>query len=188
MNYKELFNKTFKLISKPSKAWIDIKNNNMQNVVISFVYPMIGLCSFVTFLGVIIRNSANVLVLQEAMTKCCAVAISLFAGYFLSVFLVEQLGKLYLKSSFNKELMHQFVGYSMVVLFVLDMLRVIFPFPLLLGFIELYIVLVVFEGARILLNIDSSKITHFSIMASIVIAACPIVIIKVFNILSENLI
>ena len=119
MNYKDLFNRVVLLISSPAKAWTEINTEEDRRKVLgTFVYPMIGLCGLSVFIGTFIGNTAGVSAFQIAMTRCCAIFVSLFGGYFLAAYAVNQLGKKLLNRGEQYELNQQFVGYAMVVLVV----------------------------------------------------------------------
>ena len=94
MNYKDLFKRVISLISSPAKAWEEIgKEEDRRKVLGAFVYPMIGLCGLSVFIGTFIGNTAGVAAFQIAMTRCCAIFVSLFGGYFLAAYAIDQLGK-----------------------------------------------------------------------------------------------
>ncbi len=80
----------------------------------------------VRFIGTFIGNTAGVAAFQIAMTRCCAIFVSLFGGYFLAAYVIDQLGKKLLGREDQYELNQQFVGYSMVVTFVLDIVSGLF--------------------------------------------------------------
>ncbi|MBR3718131.1 MAG: DUF1282 family protein, partial [Bacteroidaceae bacterium] len=93
MNYNSLFKRIMLLISSPAKAWEEITLESRQLVMKEFVYPLIALAGLSVFIGVLFdvgwSSPDNY---QEAMTQCCAVAVSLFGGFYLSAYLVNQIG------------------------------------------------------------------------------------------------
>ena len=93
MNYKELFNRALILISSPARAWEEIHlEEDRRKVFVAFVYPMIGLCGLSVFIGSLLAKGwSGPESFQFAMTQCCAVAVSLFAGYFLAATLINEL-------------------------------------------------------------------------------------------------
>ena len=132
MNYKDLFDKTVQLISSPAQAWEKIEDEvDRKKVMSEFVYPMIGLCGLSVFIGTFIGNTAGVSSFQIAMTRCCATFVSLFGGFFLSAWLTNLLGKQMLGREDELELNQQFVGYAMVVTFVLDIISGLFSISIL---------------------------------------------------------
>ena len=185
MNYKFLFNRAILLISTPVKAWIEIKKEEDRNGVLSnFVYPMIGLCGLSVFIGTFIGNTAGVSAFQIAMTRCCATFVSLFGGFFLSSYLTNILGQKMLGRDDDVVLTRQFVGYAMVVTFVLDIISGLFAISILHWILQFYTVFVVYEGARSFMNIDEKDLTRYSLVASVIIIVCPSLIATVFDKLS----
>ncbi|WP_024993850.1 Yip1 family protein [Phocaeicola paurosaccharolyticus] len=188
MNYKNLFNIVVALLSSPQKAWSKIKEEDSHNNAMSdFVYPMIGLCALSFFIGVLIQNNAEVDIVRDAMIGCCAVAISLFGGFFLASYLVDMLGQKFLKRGPQFELSSKFVGYSMSVIFVLHIISGIIKVKLLFWLLQIYVLFVAFEGARSLMNVEREKLTHYTLMASAIIIFSPELIGWIFNKLSEVL-
>ena len=201
MNYKDLFKRVISLISSPAKAWEEIgKEEDRRKVLGAFVYPMIGLCGLSVFIGTFIGNTAGVAAFQIAMTRCCAIFVSLFGGYFLAAYVIDQLGKKLLGREDQYELNQQFVGYSMVVTFVLDIVSGLFSISILHWILQFYTIFVVFdelavwslaaipqplfEGARTLMKVNETKLTRYTLIASVIIIVCPALIAAVFNELS----
>ena len=185
MNYKELFNRVVLLISSPAKAWLDVdKEADRKKVLGEFVYPMIGLCGLSVFIGSFFGNTEGVFAFHRAMTLCCAKFVSLFGGFFLSAYLTNLLGKQMLERDDERELNQQFVGYAMVVIFALDIISGLFSISILRWILQFYTVFVVYEGARLLLDVPGNKLTRFSLIASVIIILCPSLIATVFDKLS----
>ena len=185
MNYKELFNRVLLLLSSPAKAWKDIALEDEQKKVMSeFVYPMIGLCGLSVFIGTFIGNTAGVSAFQIAMTRCCATFVSLFGGFFLASYLINLVAKNTMGREDEKELNQQFVGYAMVVTFVLDIITGLFAISLLHWIFQFYTIFVVYEGARILMNVKEKDLTRYSLITSVIIIVCPSLIATIFDKLS----
>lgn len=185
MNYKELFNRVVLLISSPAKAWMEISDEgDSRKVLGEFVYPMIGLCGLSVFIGTFIGNTAGVSAFQIAMTRCCATFVSLFGGFFLASYLTDLLGKRILNRENEIEQARLFVGYSMVVIFVLEIISGLFSISILHWILQFYTVFVVYEGARTLMMVDTKDMTRYSLLVSLVIIVCPSLINTIFNKLS----
>ena len=173
------------MISSPAKAWAEINTEEDRRKVLgTFVYPMIGLCGLSVFIGTFIGNTAGVSAFQIAMTRCCAIFVSLFGGYFLAAYAVNQLGKKLLNRGEQYELNQQFVGYAMVVTFVLDIISGLFSISILHWILQFYTVFVVYEGARTLMKVEEAKLTRYTLIASVIVIVCPALIAAVFNELS----
>ena len=103
------------LISSPSKAWEEIsleKDKDRQKVFVTFVYPMIGLCGLSVFVGSLLAKGwSGPESFQYAMTQCCAVAVSLFGGYFLAAYLINAMRTGMLQMSGDIALAQQFAPY-----------------------------------------------------------------------------
>lgn len=185
MNYKELFNRIVLFISSPAKAWVDVaKEADRKKVLGEFVYPLIGLCGLSVFIGTFIGNTAGASAFQIAMTRCCATFVSLFGGFFLSSYLTGLLGEKMLEREDETDLNRQFVGYGMVVIFVLNIISGLFSISILHWILQFYTVFVVYEGARSLMNVDERNLTRYTLCASVIIMVCPSLIAIFFDKLS----
>lgn len=185
MNYKELFDRIMSLISTPVKAWEEIcDETDHQKVMGGFVYPLIGLCGLSVFIGTFIGNTAGVSAFQIAMTRCCATFVSLFGGFFLAAYLSNLLGKKMLKRGEEVEQNRQFVGYSMVVIFALNIISGLFSISILHWILQFYTVFVVYEGARAFMKVDEENLTRYALIVSALVLLCPTIISMLFNKLS----
>jgi len=188
LNYKELFNRLLLLISSPAKAWEEILvEEDKRKVLADFVYPLIGLCGLAVFLGSI-SFDFEAFSLQTAMTKACSVLISLFGGYFLAAYLVNLYGQKALDRGTELALCQQLVGYSMSVLFVLDIVLGLFPsFFILRWILQFYIVWIVWEGAQKLMKVEEEKLLSYTLIVSALIIFSPMVLKVLFDYLSVTL-
>ena len=185
LNYKELFDRAVLLISSPAKAWDEIgEERSGKKVMSEFVYPMIGLCGLSVFIGTFIGNTAGVSAFHIAMTRCCATFVSLFGGFFLATYLTNLLGKNMLGREDEPDLNQQFVGYAMVVTFLLDIVSGLFAISILHWILQFYTLFVVYEGARSLMGVAEKHLTRYSLIASVIIIVCPVLIATVFDKLS----
>lgn len=185
MNYKELFNRIVLLISSPAKAWSEIRKEEGDKKVLSeFVYPLIGFCGLSVFIGTFIGNTAGASAFQIAMTRCCATFISLFGGFFLASYITNLLGEKMLLRDDERERVQPFVGYSMVVIFVLEIISALFSISILHWILQFYTVFIVYEGARTLMDVEEKDMTRYSLLVSVVLIVCPSLIGMIFNKLS----
>lgn len=116
-------------------------------------------------------------------TMLCYIYI-LVRRIFLAAYAIDQLGKKLLGREDQYELNQQFVGYSMVVTFVLDIVSGLFSISILHWILQFYTIFVVFEGARTLMKVNEEKLTRYTLIASVIIIVCPALIAAVFNELS----
>ena len=100
MNYKELFNKMAFLLSSPSRFWEKEATEGQGSRMMSeYVYPLIGLCGLSEFIGTFIGRDVSTEFFQWALTRCCAIAVSLFSGFFVATYLLELVQKVYSKGN-----------------------------------------------------------------------------------------
>lgn len=183
MDYRSLFNRIVLLLSNPAKAWEEIKCEDGQRLLSGFVYPLIAFCGLAMFIGMLFGNGVEEFNLQLVLTKCCGVFISLFGGFFLASYLVNYYGERFLgRPHDDRENCRKLVGYSMVVLFVLEILFGLFSsFFILRWILQFYLVYIVWEGAKSLMNIEEERLLPYTIISSLVILASPAVIDFIFN-------
>lgn len=190
MNYKTLFSRSLLLLSSPAKAWKEIIQDggeSSESVGAGYVYPMITLCGLSMFIGVLFGNGVDDFNLQVVLTKCLGVFVSLFGGYFLSIYLMEIFGRRFLESvNEGRNLVAALVGYSMVVIFVLDIFTYLFPsFFIFKWILQFYLVYIVWEGVKVLMSIPENKILVYTIVSSMIILLSPFLIEWFFGKLSS---
>ena len=184
MNYKELFNRIFLLISSPAKAWEEILiEEDKQKVFVGFVYPMIGLAALSVFLGVLFTHGwGGPRSFQIAMTECCSVAISLFGGFYLAAYLLNKMGIKFFYLSDNLLRAQRLMGYSSVVLFILQIVTGILPnFQIVSWLLQFYVVYIVWEGAKLFVKIEESDLLKYTLLSSFLLLVCPFLIEFLFT-------
>lgn len=171
------------LISSPAKAWEEIRLQDRRAVFAAFVYPMIGLCGLSVFIGSLLTYGwGGPQSFQLAMTQCCAVAVSLFGGYFLAAYAINQMRVKMFALTSDVPLTHQFAGYALVLPFLQNIIVGVLPDFWLIGLLlQFYIVYIVWEGARVLMEIDEKKRLRFTLLSSALLIICPAVIQFAFN-------
>ncbi len=185
MNYKELFHRIVSLLSAPAKAWEEISaSDEGGRVTMGFVYPLIGVCGLADFIGTFVERGVSPDVFQYALQSCCAVAVALFGGFFMAVYLLDKIGRRGFSVAFPEEMLRILVGYSLVVTFVLDTVDAFFSITLLHWILQLYTLFVVFEGARRFLKVPETKLTSYTVVATVLVLLSPALIEFVFNKLS----
>ncbi|HJA84591.1 MAG TPA: YIP1 family protein [Candidatus Bacteroides avicola] len=184
MDYKNLFHIAIQLISSPARAWEEIRlQEDPRGVFTAFVYPMIGLCGLSVFIGVLLDNGwGGPQSFQLAMTECCSVAVALFGGYFLAAWLLNGFCIRFLHRPGNLPLMWQFTGYSLVILFLLRIiLGILADFQIIAFLLQFYTLFVVWEGSRVLLQMTDKIRFRFTMVATVSLLACPMLIEWLFN-------
>lgn len=187
MSYKELLNKTLRILSSPGKTWIEINKEEEIEVLRSFVYPMMTLCGLALLIGMIFDHGWSNISLVNALTTCCSLLVSLLGGFFLSSYLVNMLGhRIGNRPANDMANCKKLVGYSMSVIFILEIFNGLFPsFIILRWILQFYTVYLVWEGAKNLMNIPEKVLLTYTLINSAVILISPILVGNLFNSLSK---
>ena len=184
MDYKALFHIALLLISSPARAWeeIGLEEDN-RRVTAGFVYPLIGLCGLSVFIGCLIgRGWSGPESFQYAMTRCCAVAVSLFGGFYLASYLLNLVRINVFTTESDLPLCQRFVGYAMVVALLLRVVVGLLPdITLVAVLLQFYTFYVVWEGSTRMMQVDNPSRMRFTVIASVIILLCPVIIDMVFN-------
>ena len=184
MDYKSILQIALRLISSPARAWEEIRlQTDPRRVFTAFVYPMIGLCGLSVFIGTLVDYGwGGPQSFQLAMTRCCAVAVALFGGYFLAAWLINAFCTRFLHRPSDLPGIWQFSGYALVVLFLLRIILGILPdFQIIALLLQFYTLYVVWEGSRVLLDIADAQRLRFTLVSTLLLILCPWLIEWVFN-------
>lgn len=189
MNYKELFQRLWAIIVSPKKAWREIADESPRKDVMStFVYPLIALGGLVMLLSALIGDGLERPTFHSAMMDICSYCISLFGGFFLASYLFDIVAQKLLQRGSDMLLANVFVGYAMGVVFLADMLVVLFPqFFIFEWVLLLYVCYIVWEGCEIFLAVEENKRVAFMAIVSAIVVFAPTLIGMLFNTLSKLL-
>ena len=188
MQYQTLLKRIVTLISSPAKAWEEIVHQDVRSVFMDFVYPMIGLCGLSALIGALFNYGwSGPESFQKAMMDCCAVAVSLFGGYFMAAFFMNEVGVHFLHMQNRLALSRHFVGYAMVVYLLVQLVVGILPNLKGIGLVcQVYMVYVIWEGAPIVMKVKDNKRLSYTLICAALVYGCPTVIRIVFDYLSGN--
>ena len=184
MDYKSILQIALRLISSPARAWEEIRlQTDPRRVFTAFIYPMIGLCGLSVFIGTLVDYGwGGPQSFQLAMTRCCAVAVALFGGYFLAAWLINAFCTRFLHRPSDLPGIWQFSGYALVVLFLLRIILGILPdFQIIALLLQFYTLYIVWEGSRALLDIAEAHRLRFTLVSTLLLILCPWLIEWVFN-------
>lgn len=189
MNYKELFVRLYRILTTPKQAWIEISTESpRRDVTASFVYPLIALCGLAILLCSFIDKGMGRGVYQPALMEMCSYCVALFGGFFLAAWLVDILRQRFLEHRTDMPGSQTFVGYAMGVVFLADMLIIVFPqFFIFKWILQFYVLYVVWEGSDVIFNVAEDKRLTFTALASVAIIFSPVIIRTLFNTLSNTL-
>lgn len=177
-----------KVLSAPAKAWGEIARQGKGPLVnAEYVFPLIGLCGLSVFIGTFFGSELSGDVFQVALTRCCSVAVALFCGYFVTAYILCKFTRRVFGWAGEDDTIRLFTAYSMTVTFVIYFLDGFFYNAVLHWFLLMYTAVLVYEGAKHLVRIREEKLMAYTVMATLVIIACPTAIEFIFYKLSSIL-
>lgn len=185
--YKNIFQWVIQLVSQPAKAWEQLreKEEDEEEFLSRFVYPLIGLLAVVAFLGIMFtRKEAD---LQLALKTAIHTLLVYFGGFFLSVYLLGELWVNYFKREKNVALCQRFVGYSSSLMYALSAVLMLIPEFFFLQIFVLYTFYIVWEGATVYMEVEESERLRFSILATALVVLLPTVIGFIIRLLMPGL-
>ena len=189
MNYKELFQRLFALIASPKKAWVEISSESPRHdVMATFVYPLIALCGLAVLFNKLMGDGLERLTFQTAAMDICSYCVALFGGFFLAAWLLDLVRQKLLKHDSDMAGAQIFVGYAMGVVFVAEILSILFPqFFIFKWILQFYVLYVVWEGSEIIFTMPEKDKLTFTILTSVAVIFSPVVIRVLFNLISNIL-
>lgn len=152
---------------------------------------MIALAALCCFLGVVFRIGWSTAADYEyAMRSCCGLAVSLFAGFYLSAYLLEMGAPRLGLGEWNQRRAQIVCGYGMCALFVLKMVTSFFPGISLLALVlSLYTAYILWEGLPLMhekMQNESSRMS-LTLVLTVVILLLPLLIERLFLLLTTYL-
>jgi hypothetical protein len=189
MNYKELFQRLFALIASPKKTWVEIScESPRRDVMGSFVYPLIALCGLAVLLSTFLREGMAREVYQPAIMEMCSYCVALFGGFFLAAWLLDMLRQKFLGHTADLSGSQFFVGYTMGVVFLAEILAILFPqFFIFKWILQFYVLYIVWEGSDVFFTVSEDKRLTFTAITSVAVVFSPAIIRILFNMLSNTL-
>jgi hypothetical protein len=174
---QQLFILLFKLITEPRKTWDRLaqkEENKNEEFYKNYLYPVFGIIALLSFTGILI--SVGKFDIQQALKTVIKQITVYFGGFYLASFILSEGVILRFKPTKDPLLIKRFVGYSSALIYVIAMVKSLFPsffFLLLIVFFSTYII---WQGAIRYLYIQEESLVKFTIIASIIILLSPVAI------------
>ena len=186
--YKELFKWVIMLIWQPGKAWEELaqkKEEENDDFLTRFVYPLIGLVTIAAFLGILFtRKEFDV---ELALKAAVRSLIAAFGGFYLSAWLLNEIMHGIYKREKDLKLAERFVVYSSALMLALSILLVLIPEFFFLRIFVLYTFYMVWEGAITYMGVDEKVRLQFVTIATLVILLIPVLLEAVLFLLMPGL-
>lgn len=174
--FKDLFSRLISLIFKPSETWSKLKEReeDEEAFLSRFLYPLIGLVALAAFSGVLFWNSE--FNFEIALKSAIKALISYTGGFFLSVYILNEVWQSMFKRPKDLKLCQAFTGYSSSVMFLVSIVLSLLPELFFLYAVILYTPYLIWEGAIPYMEVDENEQIRFSVLASLIIMLPPIII------------
>ena len=173
----DLFKTAISLIFKPSDTWkiLNEKHVDDQKSFLSgYFYPFIGLIALAAFVGVLFTRKE--FDLQIALKESILLFLSVFGGFFLASYLLNEVWYSLFHRERNMKLCQCFVGYSSSLIYVLNIVLSLLPEFFFMRFFVLYTFYMVWEGAIPYMEVNESEQFKFVGISTLIIVLAPFVI------------
>ena len=185
---KNLFNTAISLIIKPSEAWKDLskkRNDSHESFLSGYVYPFMGLIILTVFIGALFTGREKNL--QIALKESIVVMLSVFGGFFLASYLINEVWHSILHRQPNMKLCQRFVGYSSSLMYCLNIVLSLLPEFFFLRFLVIYTIYIVWEGVIPYLDVKEPEQLMFAGLSTAIIIITPLVIAFILRLLMPGL-
>lgn len=185
--YKEILKWVIALISQPAKAWnvLAKKEENQEEFLSKFVYPLIGLVTLAAFLGILFTRKE--FDLELALKASIRTFISSFGGFYLGAYVMNEVWSGFFKRKKDLKLWFRFVGYASSLMFALNIVLTLLPEFFFLRIFILYTFYIVWEGALPYMQVEEHERMKFVGAATTVVLLTPVVIEIVLSMLMPGL-
>ena len=174
--FKDLFNRLISLIFKPTETWVKLKEreDDGEAFLSNYLYPLIGLVALAAFFGVLF--SYKEFNIEIALKSAIKVLVSYGGGFFLSVYILNEVWQNYFKRPKDLRLCQAFVGYSSSAMFLVTIVLSLLPEFFFLHAVVLYTLYLIWVGAIPYMEVSEEEHVRFSVLASVIIMLPPIII------------
>ncbi|MDR3194498.1 MAG: YIP1 family protein [Tannerella sp.] len=171
--FKELYSRLTGLIFKPAETWAKLKQREeeQETFLSRYLYPLMGLIALAAFVGVLF--SRKEFSLEIALKSAIKALISNMGGFFLAVYLMNELWRSVFRRHKDRTLWYCFAGYASALMFVLSMVLALLPEFFFFRAAVLYTAYMIWEGAPVYMQVDEKERLKFTACASAVIIVMP---------------
>lgn len=187
---KNIFQTMFNLCVQPESQWDKLadarKEENGDAFLSKFVYPLIGIAAVCTFLGELFTKQA--FLLEAAIKKTTVLVVTLFAGFFLASFLLNEVLKLGFRKSNNLVRTQHFVGYVSSFAYLTIAVQALFPELFFLRFALLYVLYIIWIGSIKYMEIEETNRIKFLLFSMFILFISPVLIEKIIFLLMPGMV
>lgn len=178
-NLVNIFSYSWGLMMSTTPTWVGISNkNNKENESFTkFVVPWVVLCTLIVFVfETIYAESKHV---ETGFIYAFVNLLSLFGAYFFTKTITNSYFKKNLPELFSKINIEKIVAYSFAVVFVIKIITTIIPSLFFLQILNIYTIYIVWDGCRVIFNINEDERGKIMLLISLSIIFTPAIINKI---------
>ena len=190
--YKNLFKNALDILVSPSKTWDRLSGDNggEKKHLTGYFYPLIAMVAFAAFLSPIIKGYEELEFKAIVIIGLQFFIVSLASSYFGFLITAKLLNFSFVRwfgmKSDSRKAERLTVYASTPVLIVSILTRLLSDF-FFMKFLFIYVIVLVWEANSHFYQVEESKRSKFTALASIAILAMPIIVEKVFLVLLPGL-
>ena len=185
---KKIYDLLVGLISQPAKTWSSLSNKQVNNNELffkSYLYPLLGIVALLSFVGVFISMTEGEGIrtrlsigdnFQFALKNCIRLVIITFAGFHTASYILSEVMKKIFKRPGELILCQRFVGYNSAFVYLLILIRSLFPSLFFLYIFLLYVVYIIWEGAIPYMKIEENDQMKFTIWTGAIVLLTPFLV------------
>ena len=177
--FTNIFDRAWGLMMSTTSTWEEIDEEVGQTnwLLTKFVFPWVGITSIVIFaFDAIYADSKN---FQIGFLHSIVNAISLIGTYFLTLALTHSFFKKKLPEFHSHLKIEKVIAYSFSVIYIIRIVTSIIPSLFFLHILDVYTVYLVWEGCRVLFQIDEDERSKIMLIISLSIIFTPAIIKKI---------
>ncbi len=186
--YKTILHTLFSLSISPVTSWAELDTEadiDNKSFLDKFLYPVIGFTTLATFLGKLFYSKGYDI--EYALKSASVTFVSLFAGFFLAAFVLNEAMKFFFRRDDNIVKCRLFVGYVSCCCYMITTLLAILPELFFLKFALLYVLYIIWVGSDKFMGIGEKARIKFLILSTAIIVASPYMVEKVMLMLMPGL-
>lgn len=178
-NLKNIFARTWGLMMSTTATWEDIaeENSKENDSFLRFVLPWIAFSTFIILIFDALY--AEVKFVETGFVHAFINVIALLGAYYFTLAITSSILKKNMSGIYSVIKVEKIVAYSFSVIYVLKVVAAVIPSLFFLQILDVYTVYIVWEGCRVIFNIDEDERGKIMLFISLSIIFTPMFIKRV---------
>lgn len=179
MNLRNIFNRTWGMMMSTTSTWEEIaeEDSKENDSFVRFVLPWIAFSTFIILIFDALY--AEVKFVETGFVHAFINVIALTGAYYFTLAVTNSFLKKNMPGVFSVVKTEKMVAYSFAVIYVLKVVAAVIPSLFFLQILDVYTVYIVWEGCRVIFNIDEDDRGKIMLFISLSIIFTPMLIKRV---------